>query len=92
MGCHILSQVIPRRFRLGDPAASAYFDEHGYVVFRSVCSAPELQEAERLLWDFLEGSGLGIERGQAHASPTHLWCTYCGPHIADLLHAAAAAM
>eukprot|EP00931_Biecheleriopsis_adriatica_P060607 TRINITY_DN36407_c0_g1_i1.p1 TRINITY_DN36407_c0_g1~~TRINITY_DN36407_c0_g1_i1.p1 ORF type:complete len:357 (+),score=68.87 TRINITY_DN36407_c0_g1_i1:143-1213(+) len=42
------------RFEVGDPAAMQYLEEHGYVVFGSVAGAQQLQEAEKLLFDFME--------------------------------------
>eukprot|EP01065_Artemidia_motanka_P039113 TRINITY_DN4795_c0_g1_i1.p1 TRINITY_DN4795_c0_g1~~TRINITY_DN4795_c0_g1_i1.p1 ORF type:complete len:347 (+),score=91.57 TRINITY_DN4795_c0_g1_i1:45-1043(+) len=50
------------RFDVDDPAALEHLSEHGYVVFRSVADAGELQEAESLLWQFLEARGMQRSR------------------------------
>ena len=56
-------QIIPERFRIGDPLAVTHFEQHGYVVFKSVVRERDTRRLQGLLWDYLESAtGLGIER------------------------------
>ena len=56
-------EVIPRRFRVGDPEAVSHFNEQGYVVYKSTCAEADTRAIVSKLWDFLEGlEGLGISR------------------------------
>lgn len=47
-----------------DPGEEAldYLRREGYVVIRSVANASELALAKSLLWDFIEGAGVGAHR------------------------------
>jgi len=44
-------------------AALQYLRDNGYVVYENVITPEEVQEGLNLLWDFLEGMGTGINRG-----------------------------
>ena len=52
------------RLEPGSAEASAYLEEHGYVVLRSVLSEAEVATAIDLTWAYLEGLGTGIVRRQ----------------------------
>ena len=52
------------RLEPGSAEASAYLEEHGYVVLRSVLSEVEVATAIDLTWAYLEGLGTGIVRRQ----------------------------
>ena len=53
----------PQRFDLSaTEEALKHFNEHGYVVFRSVIGKDEVKQAMRLLWDWLEGLQTGLQR------------------------------
>lgn len=41
-------------FDVGDEAAIRYFNEYGYVVFRAVADAEQLNKAEELLFQFMD--------------------------------------
>ena len=60
---HIDTSVDVPRFDPGDEAL-AFLREQGYVVIRGVANSSELAHARELLWDFLEGAGVGVERGR----------------------------
>lgn len=57
----ITYQHVPR-FRPGDPAATEYLEEQGYVIFANALTSAEAGEAVALLWDYLEELGTGIDR------------------------------
>jgi len=50
-----------RRFDPG-AAALAHLNREGYVVIRDVANASELLYARELMWSFLEGAGVGVDR------------------------------
>merc|ERR1712232_1000389 len=50
------------RFEVGNPAAMAHLEEHGYVVIRNVADPEQLERAEELLFDFM-GEQAGWRRG-----------------------------
>ena len=56
------------RLEPGSAEASAYLEEHGYVVLRSVLSEVEVATAIDLTWAYLEDLGTGIVRRQPPAS------------------------
>ena len=56
------------RLEPGSAEASAYLEENGYVVLRSVLSEVEVATAIDLTWAYLEGLGTGIVRRQPPAS------------------------
>ena len=64
----MLPPVVPLqspRFAVDGGLADAmeYLDAHGYVVIAGVASEAELETSMGLLWDFLEGIGSGLQRG-----------------------------
>ena len=68
------------RLEPGSAEASAYLEEHGYVVLRSVLSDAEVATAIDLTWAYLEGLGTGIVRRQPPASlstPASSICSVC---------------
>ena len=44
----------PPKFEPGDPAALAYLDEHGYVVFGGAASPDEAKQSLDMFWAHLE--------------------------------------
>lgn len=44
----------PPKFEPGDPAALAYLDEHGYVVFGGAASPDEAKQSVDMFWTHLE--------------------------------------
>ena len=50
------------RFAVGDPASYKYFDDEGYVVYKDVLDASEVQETLSKQWDFMEALGAGVDR------------------------------
>ncbi|EGB02112.1 hypothetical protein AURANDRAFT_69187, partial [Aureococcus anophagefferens] len=45
--------------------AAAFLDEHGYAVVRSAAAPAECEAILGMLWDWLEGLGTGLDRGDA---------------------------
>ena len=46
-------EIVPQTFDVFEEGANAYLDDHGYVVFKNVCSTDEIASAQNLLWNFL---------------------------------------
>eukprot|EP01050_Picozoa_sp_SAG11_P002090 SAG11_NODE_101_length_16738_cov_8.254703_15_plen_180_part_00 len=82
------------RFEVGDPAALAHVNEHGYAVI-SVLSQRECDTALEKIWEHIEGAGHGVLRSdpstwtdaawQASMPPTHaeaLWYVRGIPKVA----------
>jgi len=51
------------RFPSGSADSVAYLEEHGYVVIASALTAEQTKVAIDLTWQYLEGLGTGIDRG-----------------------------
>ena len=45
--------------------AAAFLDEHGYAVVRGAAAPAECEAILGMLWDWLEGLGTGLDRGDA---------------------------
>lgn len=71
---NITFQQVPR-FATGDPAATLYLEEHGYVIFAQTLSEAEAKTALGLLWDYLEGLGTGINRHERETWGDDRWPT-----------------
>jgi len=63
------------RFEPGSAEASAYLEENGYVVIKSVLSEPDAAHAVSLTWDYLEGLGTGISRHDISTWTAERWPT-----------------
>jgi len=57
--------IVPR-FALNDPQATQYLDDNGYVVYKGIANAAEIEKGKVLAWDFIEKVAPGVSR----ADPT----------------------
>ena len=63
----------PPLFDVGDEAATSYLEENGLVVFRDVIDDASNKKAVDLLWQWLEGLGTGIARGDVKTWDNKYW-------------------
>ena len=50
------------RFEPGSSESVAYLDQHGYVILKETLTKKEAEKTLKLLWDYLEDLGTGIDR------------------------------
>ena len=68
-GVAAFDETPPPRFAVGDRAAYAFLEEHGYVVFAGALDGDETDRATALFWDFMEARASSDEaRHTADAS------------------------
>ena len=63
------------RFHPGDPAATEFLDQEGYVVMADALSSEATEHALSLLWDYLEELGTGIDRDDVSTWDNDRWPT-----------------
>ena len=61
------------KFDVADAAARAHLDERGFVVFRGVLDAAEVDRANELFFDYLEALGSGVDRGESNTWGDDHW-------------------
>ena len=61
------------KFDVADAAARTHLDERGFVVFRSVLDAAEVDRANELFFDYLEAFGSGVVRQDAESWGDDKW-------------------
>lgn len=61
------------RFDAGSPESIDYLQNEGFVVIKSALSSTQADHALDLTWNFLEGLGTGIDRGDASTWNDDRW-------------------